>query len=61
MTSTTSSDTKRRPPVSVKLPDDLENYLRERAKHDFRSLSKEIVMRLEQSRKAQEAGHAQAA
>ncbi|MDE1557370.1 MULTISPECIES: hypothetical protein [Comamonas] len=46
---------KPKPPVSVKLPNDLEEYLRDQAKVGFRSLSKEITMRLEQSRKAEEA------
>jgi len=41
---------KRRSPVSVKLSDELESYLREKAKTGFRSLSKEIVMRLEMTR-----------
>lgn len=45
-------------PVSVKLPDDLEEYLRDQAKDGFRSLSKEITMRLEWSRKAGEALYA---
>lgn len=48
-------------PISVKLPDDLEGYLREQAKESFRSLSKEIMMRLEWSRKAGEALYAKQA
>lgn len=45
-------------PTSVKLPADLDGYLREQAKEGFRSLSKEITMRLEWSRRAGEAIYA---
>ncbi|WP_448868990.1 hypothetical protein [Delftia acidovorans] len=58
MTLTTNEAKKPKPPTSVKLPQELELFLREQAKEGFRSLSKEIVMRLEQSRKVQEAAHA---
>jgi len=34
------------------LPEDLETYLRERADAGYRSVSKEVAMRLEQSRQA---------
>lgn len=53
-----TDDRKPKAPTSVKLPQELELFLREQAKEGFRSLSKEIVMRLEQSRKVQEAAHA---
>lgn len=38
--------------LSFKLSNDLREYLRSRAEAGFRSISKEIVMRLEQSRQA---------
>lgn len=46
--------TKRRPILSIQLPRDLEAYLRERADAGYRTVSKEVVMRLEQSRQNDE-------
>lgn len=51
-------DEKPKTPISVKLPAELDDYLREQAKEGFRSLSKEIMMRLEWSRRAGEALYA---
>ena len=49
---TNANSAKRRPILSIQLPEDLEGYLRERADAGYRSVSKEVVMRLEQSRQA---------
>jgi len=42
-------------PVAVRLPPDLRSYLKTQAKQNFRSLSSEIAMRLEESRARQAA------
>ncbi|MEN5181780.1 hypothetical protein ABE501_18620 [Comamonas testosteroni] len=57
MSISTTSAKKPKPPVSVKLSDDLEEFLRQRAKEGFRSLSMEIKMRLEWSRQAPGGAH----
>lgn len=44
---------KRKPPLSILLPPELEAFLRKRAQQGYRSISKEIAMRLEQSRQAE--------
>lgn len=44
-------------PTSVRIPEELGLWLRHKAVDNFRSLSSEIVARLEQSRKAEEAKH----
>ena len=46
------SGTKQKPSVAVRLGDELETYLRERAAAGHRSLSGEIRMRLEASQEA---------
>ena len=56
-----AATSKTKNPVSVKLPDDLEGYLRKQAKDGFRSLSQEIMMRLEWSRRTGEALYAKQA
>lgn len=48
---------KTRAPSPVRLPDDLKRWLKHKAVDNFRSLNSEIVARLEQSRKAEEAQH----
>lgn len=45
------------PSTSVRIPEGLGQWLRHKAVDNFRSLSGEIVARLEQSRKAEEALH----
>lgn len=47
---------KQKPPVSVRLPDDLQAFLLKEAETGWRSLSREIIKRLEESRQRQEAG-----
>lgn len=49
------------PPSPVRLPSDLKKWLQHQAVDAGRSLNKEILVRLEQSRKAQEGQHANAA
>lgn len=44
-------------PSPVRLPEDLKQWLKHKAVDNFRSLNSEIVARLEQSRKAEEAQH----
>lgn len=44
-------------PSPVRIPDDLKQWLKHKAVDNFRSLNSEIVARLEQSRKAEEAQH----
>jgi hypothetical protein len=51
MTSNLTSTTRRKPPFSLVLKDDLEAFLRAKAGAGYRSLTKEITMRLELSRK----------
>lgn len=51
---TTSPPRKRRPPFSLVLPEDLESYLRARAGAGYRSITKEIAMRLERSRELEQ-------
>ena len=46
---------KRKSPIALALTDDLETYLRAKAKASFRSITGEIAMRLEESRKREEA------
>lgn len=46
------SQRKQKSPVSLRLPDDLQKYLAQRANEGYRNLSQEIVMRLEASRQA---------
>lgn len=45
---------KRKPPLSLVLPDDLQKYLQDKAAAGYRSVTKEITMRLEQSRQAEQ-------
>lgn len=45
--------TKQRPPVAVRISDDLEQYLRDKAAEGHRTLTAEIRMRLEQSRECE--------
>ena len=49
---TNAKPVKRRPILSIQLPEDLEAYVRERADAGYRSVNKEVAMRLEQSRQA---------
>ncbi len=44
-------------PTSVRMPEGLAQWLKHKAVDNFRSMSGEIVARLEQSRKAEEAQH----
>ena len=44
-------------PSPVRLPEELKQWLKHKAVDNFRSLNSEIVARLEQSRKAEEAPH----
>ncbi|MET3459783.1 hypothetical protein [Variovorax atrisoli] len=44
---------KQKPPVSLRLPDSLQEFLVAEAAKGWRSLSREIVMRLEESRARQ--------
>lgn len=48
-----SKKAKRRPVLSIQLSEDLEAYLREHAEAGYRSLSKEVAMRLEHSRQVE--------
>lgn len=48
---------KSRSPSPVRLPEELKQWLKHKAVDNFRSLNSEIVARLEQSRKAEEAPH----
>lgn len=47
-----SEKPKQAPPVGVRITHDLRQYLEGKAKESFRSLSSEIALRLEKSRKA---------
>lgn len=49
---------KQRAPSPVRIPEELKQWLKHQAVDNFRSLNSEIVSRLEQSRKAEEAKHA---
>ncbi|MET3441354.1 hypothetical protein ABIC94_002112 [Variovorax paradoxus] len=49
----TNLKTKQKPPVSLRLPDSLQDFLTAEAGKGWRSLSREIVMRLEKSREQQ--------
>lgn len=44
-------------PSPVRLPEDLKQWLKHKAVDNFRSMNSEIIARLEQSRKAEEAQH----
>lgn len=46
---------KTRAPSPVRLPEELKQWLKHKAIDNFRSLNSEIVARLEQSRKTEEA------
>lgn len=48
-------------PSPVRIPAELKQWLKHKAVDNFRSLNSEIIARLEQSRKAEEAQHAQPA
>lgn len=48
---------KTRAPSPVRLPEELKQWLKHKAVDNFRSLNSEIIARLEQSRKAEEAQH----
>lgn len=48
---------KNRAPTPVRIPEELKQWLKHKAVDNFRSLNSEIVARLEQSRKAEEAKH----
>lgn len=48
---------KDRAPSPVRLPEELKKWLKHKAVDNYRSLNGEIVARLEQSRKAEEAQH----
>lgn len=48
---------KTRAPSPVRLPEDLKQWLKHKAVDNFRSLNSEIIARLEQSRKLEEAQH----
>ncbi|MDP9908694.1 hypothetical protein J2W27_000787 [Variovorax boronicumulans] len=44
---------KQKPPVALRLPDELQDFLTQEAAKGWRSLSREIVMRLNESRERQ--------
>lgn len=48
---------KKMAPSPVRIPDELKQWLKHKAVDNFRSLNGEIIARLEQSRKAEEAQH----
>lgn len=48
---------KDRAPSPVRLPEELKQWLKHKAVDNYRSLNGEIVARLEQSRKAEEAAY----
>ena len=48
---------KHRAPSPVRMPEELKQWLKHKAVDNFRSLNSEIVARLEQSRKSEEAKH----
>lgn len=52
---------KSRAPSPVRIPEELKQWLKHKAVDNFRSLNREIVARLERSRKEDEAQHANAA
>lgn len=45
------------PPIGVRLPAELREFIEKQALQNFRSVSAEIAHRVEQSRKAEEAQH----
>lgn len=47
--------------TNMRLPTELKEWLKQKAATNFRSVTGEIVARLEQSRKAEEAQHAKQA
>lgn len=47
--------------TSVTLPPDLRKWLKDKADAAYRSFTMEVVMRLEESRKQEEAKHAESA
>lgn len=42
------------PPTSIRLPDSLKSWLKHRAVDNYRSLTSEIIARLEESKKREE-------
>lgn len=52
---------KRAEPVSLRMPLELKTWLRHKAVDNYRSFSNEVLVRLEQSRKDEEAQHAEQA
>lgn len=52
---------KQRAPSPVRIPEELKLWLKHKAVDNFRSFNSEIVARLEESRKAEEARNASAA
>ena len=42
----------RKPPTSIALPAELQAHLQKKAAEGYRSMTQEVIMRLEQSRKA---------
>lgn len=54
------SKAKQKPPIQFRPTDDLEGYLRAKAKEAFRSINQEILFRLELSRRADEQCEAKA-
>lgn len=48
---------KQRAPSPVRIPEELKIWLKHKAVDNFRSLNSEIIARLEQSRKSEEAQH----
>lgn len=42
----------RKPPTSIALPADLQSYLQKKATEGYRSMTQEVIMRLEQTRQA---------
>lgn len=45
-------------PSPIRLPQDLKEWLKEKAEGNFRSMNSEVVARLEESRKKEEQGYA---
>ncbi len=48
------------PQFNVRLPQDIKDWIQQKATENFRSMNAEIVARLDESRKQEEARHAQA-
>ncbi|MEJ1465008.1 MAG: Arc family DNA-binding protein [Candidatus Sedimenticola sp. (ex Thyasira tokunagai)] len=52
-------DARQIPPMRVRLPEDLKAYIKKKAEKNMRSINSEVVMRLEESRKRDQANEQQ--